>query len=149
MTCGSPRCHANPVRTRARLTNGLGMLDSEPEGGRPVLSAQLSGLVRLTVVDRWRLSRAGRYGTRGARPAGSRTCSDLSAACRPVVRGEPVLGDHLAHWQGPQARGSCPVENSNPWAFGTTIRIAHLHYPSYLSWRGGELRFCWTVGDHW
>jgi hypothetical protein len=33
--------------------------------------------------------------------------------------------------------------------FGTTIRIAPSHHPSYTSCRVDDLRFLWTVGDRW
>jgi hypothetical protein len=33
--------------------------------------------------------------------------------------------------------------------FGTTIRIACLHRPSFLSCTASDLRFLWTVGDRW
>jgi hypothetical protein len=64
-----------------RVTNGLGMLAGHAEAGRSVLSAQVSRTVQPTVVDRWSLSLAGRYGTWGARPVRSRMRYGLHASC--------------------------------------------------------------------
>jgi hypothetical protein len=80
-----------------------GMLAGQPEGGRLVLSAQVSSPMRVTVIDRWSLPIAGRCGTRVARPIGSGTGYTCLLRAELACEARTSLGHHLPRWQAANA----------------------------------------------
>jgi hypothetical protein len=75
---------------------------------------QLSRGVHVTVVVRAIPGLAVRCGMRVARPARTNVVRSSWRRHQLACRARPVLSDHLPRWQGPQARGSCCGEGSNP-----------------------------------